>query len=44
MPLVEVRNLSKTFDLNESAFGSRRAGQVRAVDDVSLDIQQGETL
>jgi ABC-type glutathione transport system ATPase component len=42
--LVEVHNLSKTFDLTESAFGSRRAGQVRAVDDVSLDIQPGETL
>jgi ABC-type glutathione transport system ATPase component len=42
--LVEVRNLSKSFDLAESAFASRRSGEVRAVDDVSLDIQQGETL
>jgi ABC-type oligopeptide transport system ATPase subunit len=42
--LVEVCNLTKVFDLSESAFGSRRAGQVRAVDDVSLEIQPGETL
>ena len=44
MPLFEVHNLTKIFDLSESAFGSRRTGQVRAVDDVSLEIQQGETL
>jgi ABC-type oligopeptide transport system ATPase subunit len=45
--IVEVRNLTKIFDLSESAFGTAsapRSGQVRAVDDVSLDIQQGETL
>jgi ABC-type oligopeptide transport system ATPase subunit len=42
--LVEVRNLSKIFDMSESAFGRRRAGEVRAVDDVSLDIEPGETL
>jgi peptide/nickel transport system ATP-binding protein len=42
--LVEVRNLSKIFDLSASAFGGRRTGEVRAVDDVSLDIEQGETL
>jgi peptide/nickel transport system ATP-binding protein len=44
VPLVEVRNLTKIFDLNASAFGSRRVGEVRAVDDVSLDIEEGETL
>jgi ABC-type oligopeptide transport system ATPase subunit len=42
--LVEIRNLTKTFDFAESPFGARRAGEVRAVDDVSLDIHQGETL
>ncbi len=47
MPLIEVRNLTKIFDLSESAFGglpSGRAKTVRAVNDVSLDIQQGEVL
>ena len=44
MPLIEIRNLTKIFDLAESPFGSRRAGEVRAVDDVSLDIHEGETL
>jgi ABC-type oligopeptide transport system ATPase subunit len=42
--LVEVRNLTKIFDLSDSAFGGRRVGEVRAVDDVSLDIEAGETL
>ena len=44
MPLLEIRNLTKMFDLAESPFGRRRAGEVRAVDDVSLDIKEGETL
>ena len=44
MPLLEVRNLTKIFDLAESPFGNRRTGGVRAVDDVSLDIEEGETL
>ena len=33
MPLLEIRNLTKVF-----------SGGIRAVDDVSLDIQAGETL
>src|ERR1700681_2848904 len=44
VPLIEIRNLTKIFDLAESPFGSRRVGEVRAVDDVSLDIHEGETL
>ena len=44
MALLEVCNLTKIFDLGESAFGGRRVGEVRAVDDVSLDIEAGETL
>ncbi len=44
MPLVAVRNVTKIFDLAESPFGGRSAGQVRAVNDVSLEIHEGETL
>jgi peptide/nickel transport system ATP-binding protein len=44
VPLIEVCNLAKVFDLGESAFGGGRTGEVRAVDDVSFDIQAGETL
>ena len=42
--LVEVRNLAKTFPLGESIWGGSAQGEVRAVDDVSLDIHRGETL
>jgi ABC-type oligopeptide transport system ATPase subunit len=44
VPLLEVRNLTKIFDLAESPFGTRSQGEVRAVDDVSLNIHAGETL
>jgi ABC-type glutathione transport system ATPase component len=44
MPLVEIRNLTKVFPLGESIFGEGAKGEVRAVDDVSLDIHAGETL
>jgi oligopeptide transport system ATP-binding protein len=42
--LIEIRNLTKIFPHGESLFGSKARGEVRAVDDVSLDIQAGETL
>jgi ABC-type glutathione transport system ATPase component len=42
--LLEVRNLTKTYPLGESIFGGGAKGEVRAVDDVSLDIVAGETL
>ena len=44
MPLLEARNLCKTFRSEPSVFGSRGQNQVRAVDDVSLSIEAGETL
>ena len=43
MALVEIRNLIKVFPQGESAFSARKS-EVRAVDDVSLDIHPGETL
>lgn len=49
MPLLEIRNLTKVFPHGESAFGGplfggKSRGEVRAVNDVSLDIYKGETL
>ncbi|HET7441971.1 MAG TPA: ATP-binding cassette domain-containing protein [Terriglobales bacterium] len=44
MALVEARSLTKIFPLGASAFGNNGQGQLRAVDDVSLDIEAGETL
>ena len=44
MPLLEIRNLTKVFALGESVFGGGAKGEVRAVDDVSFDIESGETL
>jgi ABC-type oligopeptide transport system ATPase subunit len=42
--LVEVRNLTKVYPLGESIFGGAAHGEVRAVDDISLTIDAGETL
>jgi len=44
VPLLEIRNLTKVFALGESVFGGGAKGEVRAVDDVSFDIESGETL
>jgi len=44
VPLVEIRNLTKVFPQSESVFGGGSRHEVRAVDDVSLDIHAGETL
>jgi peptide/nickel transport system ATP-binding protein len=42
--LIEIRNLTKVFAHSQSPFGGKTAGEVRAVDGVSLDIHAGETL
>jgi ABC-type oligopeptide transport system ATPase subunit len=44
MPLVQANHLVKTFQTEQSAFGMKAAGTVRAVNDVSLSIEAGETL
>ena len=44
MPLVEARRLTKTFHSGQSALGMHSATQVRAVNEVSLGIEAGETL
>ena len=44
MPLLEVANLVKTYPLGESLLRGGARGEVRAVDDVSLHIEAGETL
>ena len=46
MPLVEIRNLTKIYPHADSALGGKpkTKSEVRAVDDVSLEIHAGETL
>jgi ABC-type glutathione transport system ATPase component len=42
--LVEVHNLTKIFSIGGVALGGGSKGEVRAVEDVSLEIRAGETL
>src|SRR5919199_337826 len=42
-PLLQVRQLQKLFPIRKG-FWKRTVGHVRAVDDVSFDIHEGETL
>ncbi len=44
MALLEVQHVTKTFPRGETLLGSRAHGEIRAVDDVSLEIHAGETL
>jgi len=44
MPLVQAEHLVKSFSSGQSAFGTPLAAHVRAVNDVSLAIEAGETL
>src|SRR6266571_7831378 len=43
MSLLEIRNLKKHFPVGEGLF-SRNKGAVKAVDGVSLTVEEGETL
>jgi ABC-type oligopeptide transport system ATPase subunit len=43
MPLLSVRNLTKEFSRSSGLSGAK-SGVVRAVDDVSFDIEEGEVL
>src|SRR5205807_3857836 len=43
MPLLEVRNLVKVYSSSEGVFG-KTAREIRAVNGVSFDIHEGETL
>jgi oligopeptide transport system ATP-binding protein len=46
MPLVQIRNLTKIYPHRESVLGGKStdSSEVRAVDNVSLDMHAGETL
>ena len=44
MPLLQARHLVKTFHGSQSAFGGGTSSEIRAVRDVSLTIEAGETL
>jgi peptide/nickel transport system ATP-binding protein len=42
-PILEVKNLTKRFDIHSGLFG-KLTGRVHAVEDVSFDLHAGETL
>ena len=44
MALVEAEHLSKTFTSGENIFGTASGARIRAVNDVSLTIEAGETV
>ncbi|CAM5685708.1 ABC transporter ATP-binding protein OS=Streptomyces aurantiogriseus OX=66870 GN=GCM10010251_18580 PE=4 SV=1 [Streptomyces aurantiogriseus] len=43
-PILQVRNLQKHFPLTQGILFKRQIGAVKAVDGVSFDLHQGETL
>ena len=43
-PLVEVRDLVKHFPIKQGVIFQRQIGAVKAVDGVSFDVMDGETL
>lgn len=42
-PLIEVRNLKKYFPITRGVLFQRRIGDIKAVDDVSFEIQRGDS-
>ena len=44
MPLVQAEHLVKSFSSGQNVFGTTAPGRIRAVNDVSLTIEAGETL
>jgi peptide/nickel transport system ATP-binding protein len=44
VPLLSIRSLTKIYPHRQGAFGGGHGGELRAVDDASLDIEPGETL
>ena len=44
MPILELRNLTCHFDVGTGGMFSTRRGTVRAVEDVSLTLEEGQTL
>jgi peptide/nickel transport system ATP-binding protein/oligopeptide transport system ATP-binding protein len=43
-PLIQVRSLVKHFPITSGIIFQRNIGAVRAVDDITFDVQRGETL
>ena len=43
-PLIEVRNLTKHFPITRGVIFQKQVGAVKAVDGISFDVLQGETL
>ncbi len=43
-PIIKVRNLRKAFPITRGLLIPRKIGEIVAVDDVSFDIREGETL
>lgn len=42
--VLDVKHMRKTFPLTAGGFLRRKIGEVKAVDDVTLDVREGETL
>ncbi|TPF85386.1 peptide ABC transporter ATP-binding protein [Bifidobacterium sp. UTCIF-37] len=42
--VLDVKHMRKTFPLTGGGFLRRRIGEVKAVDDVTLDVREGETV